>query len=188
MSLTWLLLGGVIGAIGSRTTDTMIGFVSSILGGMIVLLFAGMFLGLIGGDVKGTPVGAAGALFGCWLSQYGGTAALDPLGMKFMVLVGALAGATCFLYLRLILWTYKTVFRTAYRLCFGTQLPVNVFGRLVRFQLPSRLPATAPVHFTVPPSTTWPRHRLGCNSGHVNDTPRSSVIHSCRHQGNAVGG
>jgi hypothetical protein len=188
MSLTWLMLGGVIGVIGSRPTDPMIGIASSMLSGMIVLSFAGVILGLIGGDVKGTPLGAAGALFGCWLSQLSGAVSIDPVDVKFVVLVGALAGATGSLYLRLVLWTYKTIFRTTCRLFSLTRLPENVFGRIVRFGYPSQLATVSVVHFTVPPIPMRSGHRLDGNPPRGNDRLRTSIPDPHRDQGNSVGG
>src|SRR5208337_2370704 len=65
MSLTWLIVGATIGAMGGLRTGRLVELASGVLGGMIVLPIAGALLGLIGGDAKGSVVGAVGGLMDC---------------------------------------------------------------------------------------------------------------------------
>ncbi len=134
MSLTWLILGAMIGAIGGIRSGAVIQLVSGALGGMIVLPFAGVFLGLLGGDARGSVVGAAGGLMGCWLAKPACGISLDPASVEVVVLFGALAGATCLLYFQLLRWGYGILFRSACQ-CVGVtwvpgqpSLPAGHFG------------------------------------------------------------
>ena len=110
MALAWLLLGAVIGVFNGLESETGSETFAMILGGMIVLPVPGMLLGLVGGDAKGSVGGAAAGLFGCWLADYGGAAPIEPQGMNVIILIGALWGATGFLFLRFLVWKYTTIF------------------------------------------------------------------------------
>jgi len=113
MSLTWLIVGATIGAIGGLRTGRLVELASGVLGGMIVLPIAGVLLGLIGGDAKGSVVGAVGGLMGCWLAKPTGGISLDAVSVEVVVVFGALAGATCLLYLQFVRWSYGTLLRRA---------------------------------------------------------------------------
>jgi hypothetical protein len=112
--LAWLVLGAVIGATGGTGSPGAI--VSGTIAGMIVLSVPGLLLAVLGGDVKGTLVGAAGGLLACLLLGLDPGSSIHPLTMRFVVLVGALTGATCPLYLRALSWTHKTIVRTGNQL------------------------------------------------------------------------
>jgi hypothetical protein len=116
MSLTWLIVGAMIGALGGLRTGRLIELASGVLGGMIVLPIAGVLLGLIGGDAKGSVVGAVGGLMGCWLAKPTGGISIDAVSVEVVVIFGALAGATCVLYLRFVRSSYGILFRAACQL------------------------------------------------------------------------
>ncbi len=113
MSLTWLIVGVMVGAIGGLPTGRLVELASGVIGGMIVLPIAGVLLGLIGGDAKGSVVGAVGGLMGCWLAKPTGVISIDAVSVQVVVIFGALAGATCVLYLRCVRWSYGILFRRA---------------------------------------------------------------------------
>jgi hypothetical protein len=52
MSLTWLFLGAVIGAVRGLGTGQGTAIISMMIGGMVIMPVAGVFLGLIGADVR----------------------------------------------------------------------------------------------------------------------------------------
>lgn len=112
LSLAWLFLGAVTGVINGQETGSGIAIVCMMIGGMIVLTIPGIFLGLIGGDARGSMVGAAGGLLGCWYATLGGSVAIQPLTMSTIVIVGGLLGATAFLFLRFSFWKYRMIFRS----------------------------------------------------------------------------
>src|SRR5947207_1986947 len=111
MSLTWLLLGAVIGIVDGLGKGQGIEILCMMIGGMIVLPIAGVFLGLIGGDARGSVAGAAGGLLGCWSAKVTGVVAIQPQCMSLIVIFGALVGATGFVFLRFWLWKYAMIFR-----------------------------------------------------------------------------
>lgn len=111
MSLTWLFLGAVVGALNGLDNGGEIGLIAMMIGGMISLPIVGLFLGLIGGDARGSVAGAMGALIGCWLARAVGGPAIPPAGMGLAVVFCALVGATGFLFLRFLVWKYTIVFR-----------------------------------------------------------------------------
>jgi hypothetical protein len=119
MSLTWLIIGTMVGAIGGVRSGAVIELVSGVLGGMIVLPVVGAFLGVIGGDAKGSVVGAVGGLMGCWLAKPTGGISLDAVSVEVVVIFGALVGATCLLYLQFVRWGHKILLRRACQLVGG---------------------------------------------------------------------
>jgi hypothetical protein len=119
MSFTWLIIGAAVGAIGGLRTGVVIEVVSGLIGGVIVLPVIGVFLGLIRGDAKGSVVGAAGGLMGCWLAKPTGGSSLDPGSMQAVVVFGALLGATCLRYLQFVRWSYGIFLRRAFQLVGG---------------------------------------------------------------------
>ena len=119
MSLTWLIVGAMIGAIGGLRTGRLVELASGVLGGMIVLPIAGVLLGLIGGDAKGSVVGAVGGLMGCWLAKPTGGISIDAVSMEVVVVFGALVGATCLLYLQFVRWSYGILLRRACQMVGG---------------------------------------------------------------------
>jgi hypothetical protein len=112
MFLTWLFLGAVIGVIAGLGKGGGFQIVCMMIGGMVVLPIVGLFLGLIGGDPKGSVTGAAGGLLGCGIIGFFGESPIQPQAMNLVVVFGALAGATGFLFVRLMLWKYGMIFRT----------------------------------------------------------------------------
>ena len=119
MSLTWLIVGAMIGAIGGLRTGRLVELASGVLGGMIVLPIAGVLLGLIGGDVKGSVVGAVGGLMGCWLAKPTGGISIDAVSVEVVVVFGALVGATCLLYLQFVRRSYGILLRRACQMVGG---------------------------------------------------------------------
>jgi hypothetical protein len=118
MSLAWLAVGALVGAIGGLRSGSVIELVSGVLGGMVVLPIAGAFLGLLGGDAGGSLVGALGGLLGSWLAGPISGVAVDAPTMRFLVLLSSLVGATCLLYLHIQLWIYEKLSATAWK-CIG---------------------------------------------------------------------
>jgi hypothetical protein len=119
MSLTWLIVGAMIGAIGGLRTGRLVELASGVLGGMIVLPIAGVLLGLIGGDAKGSVVGAVGGLMGCWLAKPTGGISIDAVSVEVVAVFGALVGATCLLYLQFVRWSYGILLRRACQMVGG---------------------------------------------------------------------
>ena len=111
LSLTWLFLGAVIGVVNGQGTRGGSEIVCMMIGGIIALAIPGFFLGVIGGDARGSVVGAAGGLLGCWLTDLGDAAAIHPFITSTIVILGGLLGATGFLVRRFLFWKYRTIFR-----------------------------------------------------------------------------
>jgi hypothetical protein len=110
--LTWLFLGAAIGVINGQGTGSGIQIVCMMIGGMIALMIPGLFLGLIGGDARGSVIGAAGALLACWLTEFCGAVAVQPVVISTTVILGGLVGATGYLFLRFLFWKYRMIFRS----------------------------------------------------------------------------
>jgi hypothetical protein len=110
MFLAWLLLGAVIGAVNGLDKSRPSEFVSMVFGGMMALPIAGVFLGVIGGDVRGSIVGAAAGLLGCGLATLDGAAAIPLGGISLIAIIGALLGATGLLFVRFLIWKYTLIF------------------------------------------------------------------------------
>jgi hypothetical protein len=110
LSLTWLFLGTVFGVVSRQGTGGRIEIVSMMIAGMIVLLIPGVLLGVIGGDARGSILGAAGGLLGCWLAKLGGGVTIQPSIVGVLLIFSGLLGATCFLFMRLLFWKYRIVF------------------------------------------------------------------------------
>jgi hypothetical protein len=111
MSLTWLLLGAVIGVVNGLAKGSGPAVIFMMLGGMMVLPVLGLLLGLIGGDATGSVVGAAGGLLGSWLAGPVGAPAIHPEAMSLIIMIGALLGATGLLFVRVLRWQYTMIFR-----------------------------------------------------------------------------
>jgi hypothetical protein len=109
--LTWLFLGAVIGVVNGQGTGGGSEIACMMIGGMIALTIPGFFLGVIGGDARGSVVGAAGGLLGCWLAKLGDAAAIQPFIMSTIVILGGLLGATGLLFIRFLFWKYRMIFR-----------------------------------------------------------------------------
>jgi len=169
MSLTWLIVGATIGAIGGLRTGRLVELASGVLGGMIVLPIAGVLLGLIGGDAKGSVVGAVGGLMGCWLAKPTGGISLDAVSVEVVVVFGALVGATCLLYLQFVRWSYGTLFRAACQASWSTssrwKIGASSGARLVLPSRSTRLVASTSrrwqdgVHPAIRPTRPSPRWR-----------------------------
>jgi hypothetical protein len=152
LSLTWLCLGAVIGVVSARGTGGSIETVSMMIGGMIMLPIPGIFLGVIGGDARGSVAGVAGALLGCWSAKLGGAVAIQPPVVSTIAIMGGLLGATIFLFVRFLFWKYQMIFRT---ICWFVDLTplsgkvsaaagnVRIPQGLAGTSVPHRLPSTA---------------------------------------------
>jgi hypothetical protein len=134
MVVAWLVLGAVVGGSGSLCNEGPFQTAVGIVAGMFVLPVPGLFLGLIGGDVKGSFVGAAGGILGCWLSGLASAAPIQVPSMKVMMVFGALAGATFVIYLRLGRWMYGTTLRRTWQLIGGTRAIDKVAASLYQFR------------------------------------------------------
>jgi hypothetical protein len=113
MAMTWLLLGASIGAAGATGQGGPIEVFAMMIGGMAVYPIVGVFLGLIGGDARGSVVGAAGGFLGGRLADVLSTT-VPPSVLSMIAVCGALVGATGFLFLRFLIWKYRTIFRTVW--------------------------------------------------------------------------
>ena len=111
LSLTWLLIGGLIGVVGVERKGGGIEIVSMLISGMIVLTIPGMLLGVIGGDARGSVVGVCGGLLSCWIAKLAGAVAVQPHVIGVVVIFSGLLGATGFLFVRLLFWKYRMIFR-----------------------------------------------------------------------------
>src|SRR5262249_11702130 len=116
MSFNWLILGALVGAIGGLQSAAIAQILIGAISGMIVLAIPGACLGLIGGDVKGSYVGAAVGYVGCWFRELTRGLSIPASGVQVMVIFGALAGATCFIYFRTAVWTYSMIARATFAL------------------------------------------------------------------------
>jgi hypothetical protein len=105
MFLTWLFLGAVIGVIVGRGQGGGFQIVCMVMAGMVILPIAGVLLGLIGGDAMGSVTGATGGLLSCGIAGCFGEVPIQSQAMSSVVVFGALAGATGFLFVRLMLST-----------------------------------------------------------------------------------
>jgi hypothetical protein len=113
MSSAWLIIGAVLGALGGKETAPEIA--AEVVAWMIVTSVPGLLVGVIGGDAKGALIGAAGGLIGCLIAIRDPALDLQPLVMRFVVLVGALVGSTFLVYLHRLFWVYRMIFRTGYQ-------------------------------------------------------------------------
>jgi hypothetical protein len=151
MSLTWLFLGAMIGVNVGLGKGGGIQIVCMMIGGMMVLWIAGVLLGLIGGDAKGSVVGAAGGLLGSWIAGYIGAVPIQPQAMNAIVVFGALVGATGFLFVRLLVWKYRLMFRTI-RWLIGTPASGKAWAFAGHVLMPSR-----PTRYSVDPASVRSR-------------------------------
>jgi hypothetical protein len=95
MALLWLLFGAVCGACSQTASGGgLVGVISGVLAGMIVLPFLGVCLGLMGGRVQPTLVGGCfGGLLAGLLGLFAHSA--SPLYLaSFGLILGGLAGGT----------------------------------------------------------------------------------------------
>jgi hypothetical protein len=111
LSLTWLMIGALIGLVGVERKGGVIEIACMLISGMIVLTIPGMLLGVIGADARGSVVGVSGGLLSCWLAKFGGGVALQPHVIGAVVIFSGLLGATCFLFVRILFWKYRMMFR-----------------------------------------------------------------------------
>jgi hypothetical protein len=139
MSLTWVFLGAVIGAVHGLDKGRGPEIVFMMLSGMIVLPVLGLFLGLIGGDARGSVLGAAGGLLGSWLAGPVAAPAFHPQTTGLMMTIGAIAGATCFLFVRFLLWKYGMIFKAIRWLAGVTPMAGSRAPRARRFTIPRRV-------------------------------------------------
>jgi hypothetical protein len=126
--LTWVLIGALVGAIGVLATHSAITVISGMIAGMILLPVPGLAIGVLGGDIKGTFVGAAGGLLGCWFSSFFTGHAIQATTVQLSVVFGALLGATFSLYLMMKIWTYTIIYGMARSLLL--LIPAEPVGRL----------------------------------------------------------
>jgi hypothetical protein len=80
MIAVWLLIGAIVGGMGS------VGVVAGAIGGMMITFILGTLGGLLGGDAIGTLIGA-GVL---GLASVAGA----PIGLQFAIMFGGLVGGT----------------------------------------------------------------------------------------------
>jgi len=168
MSVNWLILGALIGAIGSLHSAPIAQILIGALSGMIVFAIPGACLGLIGGDVKGSYVGAAGGYLGCWFSELTRGLSIPAPGVQVMVIFGALAGATCFLYLRTAVWTYSTMARATFVLIGGVpfiEWSSSRPGQRTSANTSPRFGIFRPRSYTLPDASTTSRLHVHANSG-----------------------
>jgi hypothetical protein len=113
MAAVWLLFGAMVGACSRPPGAGLLGLVSFMLAGMLLLPFLGALLGALGGRSREALIGGAwGLTWGVILARGG----QDPdVGAKAAVtlLVGGIAGATLFPVLgevwRRLLGTHATL-------------------------------------------------------------------------------
>jgi hypothetical protein len=108
MVLLWVLFGGVCGACSPAARNgNLIGVVSGVIAGMIVLSFLGAGLGLVGARLRPTLVGGCfGGLLSLLLGHVAGTP--SPLYLaSFGLILGGLAGGT----IGLMIWWLNFVAR-----------------------------------------------------------------------------
>jgi len=140
----------VIGVVNGQGTGESIEIVSMMIGGMIVLTIPGIFLGVIGGDARGSVVGATGGLLGCWLAKFGGAVAIQPLVISTVVILGGLLGATGVLFMRFFFWKYRMIFRSICWLIGLTPVPGKVSPLAGHLRIPQRLAGNSVPH-KIPP-------------------------------------
>ncbi len=175
MSLTWLIIGAMVGAIGGVLSGSAIELVSGVIGGAIVLPVVGVFLGLIKGDAKGSVVGAAGGLLGCLLAKLTRGISPDALSVQMVVVFGALLGATCLIYLQFVRWSYGFLFRRACQLAGGTLASCGAHALASLFVGSTHERSTSTAHYNSRPVRQ--RARL---TQHVNVTRLPSEARSGR--------
>jgi len=115
MFSTWLFLGAVIGVIEGLAKGGGTQIVYLMISGMMVLSLLGALLGLIGGDAKGSVIGAAGGQLGCGIAGCFDAVPIQAQTLNVIVIFGAIAGATGFLFVRFLLWKYGMMFRAICR-------------------------------------------------------------------------
>jgi hypothetical protein len=139
--LTWLFLGAVIGAFNGQETGGSVEIVCMMIGGMIVLTIPGIFLGVIGGDARGSVVGAAGGLLGCWSAELSGAMAIQPFVIGAIAILGGLLGATGILFIRFLFWKYRMIFRSICWLIDITPVSGKASALACHVRIPRRLAA-----------------------------------------------
>lgn len=139
LSLTWLVIGALIGVVGVERQGGSIEMVCMMIGGMIVLTIPGMLLGVIGADARGSIIGVSFGLLGCWLAQLGGAMAMQRQVMGVVVIFSGLLGATCFLFVRILFWRYHMMFRIICWLTDRMAVPNRVSALAGHLHLPQRL-------------------------------------------------
>jgi hypothetical protein len=110
MSLLWLGFGVVIGACSEPARGgSVIGVVSGIIAGVVVLTWFGPVLGLMGGQVWPTFLGAlCGGAAGALAASL--TGAADPLLVgNFGLILGGLVGATFSIFVRWLRFLVRVV-------------------------------------------------------------------------------
>jgi hypothetical protein len=148
MAMTWLLLGASIGAAGAIGQGGPIEIFAMMIGGMAVYPIVGVFLGLLGGDARGSVVGAAGGLLGGRLADVLSSTTVPPSVLSMIAVCGALVGATGFLFLRFLIWKYRTIFRTVWWLVGMT--PMSGKASALAIQLASHRLVGVAVHDWAP--------------------------------------
>jgi hypothetical protein len=100
MTILWIFFGALLGACSEPARGgSLIGLVSGVLAGMIVMSIIGPLLGLMGGQVKATFLGALGGL-GLGALAAAITATPNPLFLGSIgLLIGGLMGATFSIFL-----------------------------------------------------------------------------------------
>src|SRR5262245_42881743 len=112
MTMAWLALGVLIGAMSGLADRSVIGVISGAIAGLVLLPWIGSFLGLLGARVADTLLG--GAFGGIVMAAGGGVSGTaDPaLHMHVGLLAGALTAGLLRPYLRLwggaLSWSYRS--------------------------------------------------------------------------------
>jgi hypothetical protein len=146
LSLTWLIIGALIGLVGVERKGGLTEIVSMLISGMIVLTIPGMLLGVIGGDARGSVVGVCGGLLSCWLAKLIGSVAVQPHVIGVVIIFSGLLGATGFLFVRLFFWKYRMIFRCICWMTDMTTVSAKVSTVADHLHLPQRLAGNSVVH------------------------------------------
>jgi hypothetical protein len=123
MVCAWLFLGYAVNAMDALISGQGLPVVNLMMGRMLLFAIPGALLGLGGGDAKGSAVGIAGGLLGCWVPRQFGETSLEPEVAKQLVIVAALVGATGISLVRILLWECAIVLRTISRFGVPHQRP-----------------------------------------------------------------
>lgn len=94
MMLLWTLLGALLGAGTGIQDGGILGIVSGMIAGVILLPWMGLILGLMGGDIKSSAIGAFSALVFMLACSAPRPAAEAGRLVGVAIIVGGIIGAT----------------------------------------------------------------------------------------------
>ena len=138
LSLTWLFIGALVGVVGVERKGGAIGIACMMVSGMIVLTIPGILLGVIGGDARGSVVGVSCGLFGCGLAKLSAAVSMQPQVIGAVVIFCGLFGATVYLFVRIMFWRYRLMFRCICWLTEKTQVSGTFSALAGHLQIPQR--------------------------------------------------